>query len=46
MDAERKEKLVLDLIAACLDGREWEVADLEYIADLVRQTGRKIGEPT
>ncbi len=36
----------LDAIAALLDGRRWLPADdLEAIADTLRKTGRRIGEP-
>lgn len=36
---------ILNDIADLLDGREWNVGDLETIADLVRQSGREIGPP-
>ena len=35
----------LDQLAGLLDGREWNVGDLETIADVLRRTGRTIGEP-
>lgn len=35
----------LDAIAALLDGREWDGADLAIVADLVRRTGREIASP-
>jgi len=36
---------ILNEITTLLHGREWNVGDLETIADLVRQSGRVIGEP-
>jgi hypothetical protein len=35
----------LDQIADLLDGREWEVGDLDTIADIVRQTSNYDGSP-
>jgi hypothetical protein len=35
----------LDLMAARLSGVEWDADDIEYIASLLRLTGREIKEP-
>lgn len=35
----------LDTIADLLDGKEWSVETIERVAAIVRQTGRRIGEP-
>lgn len=36
---------VLDRIARLLDGREWTGEDIEIVAQIVRATGRQIGDP-
>lgn len=39
------DSLVLDAIAALLDGAEWHGGTIEEVADLVRESGRTIGPP-
>ncbi len=40
------DKVALDVIARLLDGTEWNGADtLDAIAELLRDTGRKVRDP-
>lgn len=34
----------LDAIASMLDGKEWSPSDLDRIADVLRSTGREVGD--
>ena len=44
-DRKRADSKALDLIQNSMDGREWDPDTLDDIAEIVRNTGRPIGEP-
>jgi len=38
------DKDALDIIEDVLDGQEWQASDLDVVANVVRATGRTIGD--